>query len=370
MVTRRIRPSLIAKGFDETLAITFLLTLLVGLIAVYSTSSMVAANKFGSDFHFLRQQLFWSLVSVGVVMVIMRLDLKRFAVYSPIALMFSIVLLGLVFLMPARNESHRWLFLGPVTMQPSELFKFLLLYYLAFSLSNPSRDLTQIRKILLPYVPLVGTGLLLILLEPNLSTVMVVALCAIVMFFLAGARIRHLVFTFVPVAAVASIVVFVFGYKQQRVFDYIASVADPLQGSYQAKQAALTVGAGGLFGKGIGDGMQKLFFLPYPYTDFIFAAIGEEVGLIGLIIILALLFIIVYRGLRIAFYQPDKFGYLLAAGMTIMLFINIAINVAVVTSLMPVTGLPLPFISYGGSSLIICSAAIGILLNLSRRTVR
>lgn len=370
MVTRRIRQSLIAKGFDEILAVTFLLTIMAGLIAVYSTSSMIAANKFGSGFYFLRQQAFWALISVVAVVVLMRIDLRRFSVYSPIMLMGTIALLTLVFLMPARNASHRWLFLGPVTIQPSELFKFVLLYYLAFSLSNPSRDLTNLKKLLMPYIPLVGSGLLLILLEPNLSTVGTVSICVVAMFFLAGARIKHLAMAFVPVISIASIVVFVIGYKRQRVFDYIAAIADPLQGGYQAKQAALTIGSGQVFGTGIGEGLQKLFFLPYPHTDFIFAAIGEEVGFVGLAVILVLLFTIIYRGLRIAFHQPDKFGYLLAAGMTLMLFVNIAINIAVVTSLIPVTGLPLPFISYGGSSLLISSAAVGVLLNLSRREVR
>jgi len=151
--------------------------------------------------------------------------------------------------------------------------------------------------------------------------------------------------------------------------NYLASVADPLQGGYQAKQAALTLGAGGLLGTGLGEGRQKLFFLPYPHTDFIFAATGEEIGMFGLLIILGLLFYILKRGLKVAWGQPDKFGYLLASGMVLSLFINIAINIGVVTSLLPVTGLPLPFFSYGGSSLLMSSAAIGIILNLSRRVV-
>jgi cell division protein FtsW len=151
--------------------------------------------------------------------------------------------------------------------------------------------------------------------------------------------------------------------------DFIAAMSDPLLGSYQAKQAALTLGAGGLMGTGLGEGRQKLFFLPYPHTDFIFAATGEEVGLFGLLIIMGLLFYVLRRGLKIAGAQPDRFGYLLASGMTLSLFINVAINIGVVTSLLPVTGLPLPFISYGGSSLLMSSAAIGVLLNLSQRRV-
>ena len=167
--------------------------------------------------------------------------------------------------------------------------------------------------------------------------------------------------------AAASAGVFLFGYKQERVISYFSSVLNPLDGGYQVRQAALTLGSGGLFGVGLGDGRQKLFFLPYPHTDFIFASTGEEIGLVGLIAVLGLFFFIIYRGFKIAVSQPDKFGFLLAAGVTWALFINIAINIGVVTALLPVTGLPLPFLSYGGSSLMVSSASIGVLLNLSRR---
>ena len=180
---------------------------------------------------------------------------------------------------------------------------------------------------------------------------------------------KHLLYGFVPLISTAAIVVFGLGYKQKRIYDFIASVVEPLDGSYQVRQAALTFGNGGIIGTGLGEGVQKLFFLPYPHTDFVFAAIGEEVGFIGLLVILALFFFVIYRGLKIASQQPDRFGYLLASGMTLSLFINIAVNLGVVTAILPVTGLPLPFLSYGGSSLLISSAAVAVLLNLSRRVV-
>jgi len=199
----------------------------------------------------------------------------------------------------------------------------------------------------------------------------VVVFCtALGIFFLAGVRFKHLLLALVPLAATGALVVFGLGYKKARVLDYIAAIADPLRGGYQAKQAALTLGAGGVFGVGLGEGRQKLFFLPYPHTDFIFAAMGEEIGLIGLLLVLICLFFILWRGLKIASAQPDRYGYLLAAGMTLTLFVNIAIHVGVVTSLLPVTGIALPFFSYGGSSLLMSSAAVGVLLNLSRKTAR
>lgn len=352
---------------DERLLLAYLLILIAGLVTIYSTSSMLAESRFGSHFFFLKQQIIWVILSLCAVVAVCKIDLARFAVYSAPALLLTMGLLAIVFLMPARNESHRWLFLGPITIQPSELFKIVLIYYLSFSLSNRERNVADYKEILFRYAPIIGIGLLLIVLEPDLGTTIVIFMTAVGLFFLAGAKIKHLLIVAAPSVAAAAFLVFVVGYKKARVLDYIAAVFDPLKGSYQSTQAALTLGSGGLFGVGLGDGRQKLFFLPYPHTDFIFAAIGEEVGMIGLLILLALYFYILMRGMKIASAQPDRFGYLLASGMVISLFINIAVNLGVVTSLIPVTGLALPFISYGGSSLLISSIAIGVLLNLSRR---
>jgi len=356
--------------YDEPLLYAYLVTVLAGLIMVYSTSSILAASRFGSHLFFLKQQAMWAAISLVAIYVIYRLDLKKLAVYSAPALLLTILLLSLVFVMPARNGSHRWLMVGPLTLQPSELFKFLMIVYLAFSLSNAKRNLAKIKQLLFPYLPIIGLGLGLIMFEPDLGTCIVLCLTAAGMFYLAGARLKHLTVAIVPLAAIGSFLVLVLGYKKARILDFLASVADPLQGSYQVKQAALTLGSGGLFGTGLGDGRQKLFFLPYPHTDFIFAATGEEVGLLGLMVIMGLLFFLLRRGWKIALAQPDRFGFLLAAGMTWSLFVNMAINIGVVTALLPVTGLALPFFSYGGSSFLVSSAAVGVLLNLSRRRGR
>lgn len=367
MVRKTTDRSLRKTRLDERLLLAYLATLVVGLIIVYSTSSMIAESRFGSHLFFIKQQVIWALLSLAAIAIIVRIDLARFAVYSWPAFMLTLGLLALVFIMPARNESQRWVMIGPLTVQPSELFKFVMIYYLAFSLSNRTRDITKLKQLLIPYVPMLGTGLLLIMLEPDLGTTIVIAATATGLFFLAGAKVKHLFVATAPLAALASALVFVVGYKKARVIDYLASLADPLAGSYQSSQAALTLGAGQLIGTGLGDGRQKLFFLPYPHTDFIFAAAGEEIGFLGLLLLLGLFAYILSRGFKIAYAQPDRFGFLMASGMALSLFINIAVNVGVVTSLLPVTGLPLPFISYGGSSLLISSVAVGVLLNLSRR---
>jgi len=355
------------KRIDERLLMAYLATVFIGLVMIYSTSSVLADAWFGSQWMFFKNQLIWTALSLTAIYAICRLDLKRLAVYSAPALMLLLLALALVFLMPERNGSQRWLLIGPFSVQPSELFKFALICYLAFSLSNPRRKIGEVRNLVIPYVPLIGLGLGLIILEPDLGSVIVISATALVMFFLAGARLKHLAVATAPIAAVGSFFVFVLGYKRSRISDYIDAIGNPLDGHYQAAQAALSLGAGGLFGEGLGEGRQKLFFLPYPHTDFIYAAIGEEVGLIGMAIITGLLFYILKRGFRIATKQPDKFGYLLAAGMTMSLAISMLLNIGVVTSLLPVTGLPLPFISYGGSSLLVSSAAVGVLLNLSRK---
>ena len=355
------------KKIDERLLFAYLATLVIGLVMVYSTSSIMAESRFGSHVYFLRQQFIWCLMSLVVIYILYRIDLKRFAVYSAPALLFTLILLALVFVMPARNGSHRWLIIAGFSIQPSELFRFLLVAYLAFSLSNPKRDVAKLKQVMFPYTPIIGAGLVLIALEPDLGSVIVIVLTVAGIMFLAGARIKHLIATAVPGAGLAAFMVLVLGYKKQRLISYMDSILDPLQGSYHVKQAALTLGSGGLFGTGLGEGRQKLFFLPYPHTDFIFAAIGEEVGMIGLLILFGLLMYMLWRGFKIAAHQPDRFGFLLAAGMTWMLFVNISINIGVVTALLPVTGLPLPFVSYGGSSLLMSSASIGVLLSLSGR---
>ncbi|MFQ5452948.1 MAG: putative lipid II flippase FtsW [Candidatus Zixiibacteriota bacterium] len=367
MKTRHSRKS---KNIDESLLLVYLIIVVIGLVMVYSTSSIIAESQHGSHLYFLKHQLVWVFLSAIVMVFITKLDLRRIAVYSAPALLSVMLLLSLVFLMPSRNGAHRWLMLDLFNIQPSELFKCVMIFYLAFSLSNPKRNITDLKQLLFPYLPLIGLALFLILIEPDLGSTIVIFLTALGIFFIAGARLKHLMAGFVPLISTAVLVVFGFGYKKARIIDYIDSVLDPLLGSYQVKQAALTLSSGGIFGMGLGEGRQKLFFLPYPHTDFIFAAIGEEIGLLGLLFILSLFFYLLWRGLKIASAQPDRFGYLLASGMTLSLFINIAVNLGVVTAMLPVTGLPLPFLSYGGSSLLVCSSSVAVLLNLSRREVK
>jgi cell division protein FtsW len=198
---------------DETMLACWLLTMAGGLIMIYSASSVLADSRFGSQFLFLRQQFIWVVLSLAVVYVIARLDLKRLAVYSVPGLLLTIQLLSLVFIMPARNGSHRWLFLGPLTVQPSELFKFLIIVYLSLSLSNPKRNLSEVKQLLFPYLPIIGVGLALILAQPDLGTCAVIAMTVLGLFYLAGARIKHLAIAILPPIGVAAAVVFILRYR-------------------------------------------------------------------------------------------------------------------------------------------------------------
>jgi len=352
---------------DRKLLYSALGLVTIGLIMVYSSSSVMAANRFGSHLFFLQKQIVWLLLSLTAAAFIMKIDLRQYSVYAAMGVFVAIVMLALVFLMPARNGSHRWLFLGPLTIQPSEIFRLMVIVYLAYSLTRKNRDITEFKQFLIPYGPLIGCGLVLIILEPSLGSAITISLTVFVIFFLAGVRLSHLAALIMPVAGLGSFMVLVAGYKKARLIDHLAAIENPLEGSYQVKQAILALGAGGLMGNGLGNGKQKLFFLPYPHTDFIFASIGEEVGFLGLLVILFLYYMVFWRGLKIALSQTDRFGFLLAMGVTASLFVAVLINIGVVTSLLPTTGIPLPLISYGGSALMVSVISVAILLNLSVR---
>jgi cell division protein FtsW len=352
---------------DKKLLYSALGLIVIGLVMVYSASSVMADSRFGSHFYFLQRQLIWLVLAIFVGLAVFKFDLKKFAALSVPALFLTIIMLALVFIMPARNGSHRWLFLGPLTIQPSEIFRLIVIYYLAFSLSQKKRNLEDWRQVVIPYAPLIGSGLLLIILEPGLGSAMITAASVLVIFYLAGIRLYHLAVLIFPLIAIGTFMVFVLGYKKIRVINYLSAIQNPLAGSYQIKQAVQTMGAGGLFGSGLGNGKQKLFFLPYPHTDFIFATIGEELGFFGLIVILALFAVLIWRGVAIALDQPDKFGYFLAMGISVSLTVAILLNIGVVTSILPTTGIPLPFLSYGGSALLVSIVSVAILLNLSCR---
>ena len=360
------------QRIDSSLFLIVSALILIGSIMVYSSSSAIAdgSDKFSSHAFFLKRQLFWVVVAYLVMFAAARISIDRLRPFIVPALLGCLLLLVVVFFTPGIRGTHRWLSLGIITLQPSELFKYALMFYLAHSLSQKGRDLGDVRLYLRLYGPIIGLGALLVVLEPDLGSVLVLGATVITVLFLAGARLTHLVVAMGGSTLFVCLLVFVMGYKKVRVDSFLASISDPMLAAHQVKQSILSLACGGLFGVGLGNGIFKQFFLPEPHTDFIFASIGEELGFVGLIVTLGLLFGLIWRGLKIATIQSDRFRFLLAAGLTVCLAVNMILNIAVTLGLIPTTGLTLPFLSYGGSSLAVSAAAVGILLNLSRQKVR
>jgi cell division protein FtsW len=357
---------------DLFLLLTVSLLMLAGTIMVYSSSSIIADgnDKFSGHAFFLKRQLIWIMVAFVVMLLASRINLDRIRPLIVPWLLLSLVFLMVVFLTPEIRGTHRWLSLGPVTVQPSELFKYALVFYLAHSLSQKGRSPKDAKLYLWPYGPVIGLGALLIVLEPDLGSVLVLLATVITVLYLAGARLWHVLAAAGGGSGAVYFLIFIAGYKKARVFSFLDSITDPMQAALQVKQSILAMANGGLFGLGLGNGVFKQFFLPEPHTDFIFASIGEELGLAGLATTLVLLFSIIWRGFKIAVRQSDRFRFLLGMGLTVCLAINMILNIAVVLGLVPTTGLTLPFLSYGGSSLAVSAGAVGVLLNLSRRQMR
>ena len=355
---------------DYLLFLIVLVLIAVGVVMVYSASAILALDKLGSSTYFAKRQAVWAIISLGLILIFTKIDYHRFQRISPLVLLISLSLLALVLFVSPTRGATRWIRLGPASFQPSELFKYALVLFMAYSLSKRKDQVRELRFVILPYFVILGLASLLILKQPHLGAVLL--LCIIVMstLFVAGAKIRHLFLIVAPVVLTASILVFFVGYKKGRVDDYRRSLADPLAGSYQMKQSVLALSSGEILGVGLGEGKAKLFFLPEPHTDFIFATTGEELGFVGSSAILILFFVLTARGMSIARRASDDFGYLLAFGIAFSIFAGVLINAGVVVGVLPTTGLPMPFLSYGGSSLIFSAVGIGMLLNISRQTRR
>lgn len=353
---------------DYLLFLTTLGLVAIGVVMIYSASAILALEKFGSTTFFVKKQVIWGIITLLVILALTRVDYHHLEKISPFLLLGSFLLLVAVLFVPATRGASRWIRLGPLTFQPSELFRFSLIFFMAFSLSKRKERIKELKFVLLPYFLILIISLVLIMKQPHLGAVLLISTVVFAMLFVGGARIRHLLLIVAPVVLSVFVLVFCFGYKEARVNDYLSSLEDPLKGSYQMKQSVLALGSGEMVGVGLGEGKAKLFFLPEPHTDFIFATTGEELGFMGSAAILMLFFLLAARGMSIARRASDDFGYLLAFGITFSIFTGFLINAGVVVGLLPTTGLPMPFLSYGGSSLIFSALGIGILLNVSRQT--
>ena len=357
------------RDIDRGVALTALALMLLGLITLYAASYYNAQDS-GSALSEVYAQLLGVGVGAAGMAVVLKLEyrvLRRPWVCGGL-LGLSFLLLILVAIPGVGkllNGSRRWLRLGPVSFQPSELAKYAMILYLARALSQRTRDVTRLFTGLIPLFILPGAMFLLILLQPNLSTAGSILIVTAVMVMLAGARWLHLGLIGAGGLAVGTFYALSEDYRRARLMSFRDPFAYMTNEGYQLSQSLLAFGSGGLFGMGLGMGRQKLAFLPYPESDFIFAVVGEDVGFVGCVAILAVFAAFIFFGLRVAIRCPDRFGSLLAGGITCMIGVQCVLNVAVVIGMMPTTGLPLPFFSAGGTSISILMCAVAILMNIS-----
>lgn len=356
---------------DFILIIVTLLLLTIGMIMVYSASAVWASYKIGDSFFFAKRQLLFAGVGVIAMFLIMKIDYWTWRTYSKVILLVCFLLLILV-LIPGvgmvRGGARSWIGVGAFSIQPSEFMKFAMIIFLAKFLSEKQKVITTFKQGLLPALSFVFLAFGMIMLQPDLGTGTVMVGTCIVMIFVAGARIFH--FAMLGLIGVAGFVGLIASapYRMKRITSYLDPWSDPLGSGFQIIQSLLAIGPGGLFGLGLGQSRQKFLYLPEPQTDFIFAILAEELGFIGGSFVLLLFSLLLWRGIRVALGAPDSYGTFLAVGIVAMIAIQVMINVGVVTGLMPVTGITLPFLSYGGSSLTLMLMAVGVLLNISRHS--
>lgn len=359
------------KAPDYTLITVVTLLLGIGLVMVYSSSSVIAKVENHNQFHYLQRQAIWALVGLGSMWFFASIPPWTWQKYAKPIVLSVIVLLVLV-VIPGigiyRLGARRWLGAGPLQFQPSEFAKFAFIMFLADYLSRNQREVKSFWRGFLPPLLLLGLFFGLIMLEPDLGTSMTLGGTAFLMLFAGGAELLHL--GGMAVVGVLGILGLALIDKERwsRITTFINPWADPSGDGYQIIQALLAFGSGGLFGVGLGRSRTKHFYLPERHTDMIFAVLGEELGFLGAALVLILFVAFAWRGYRIAVQAPDRFTSLLAAGVTSLITLQAAMNIAVVTASIPPTGIPLPFLSYGGTSLLITLSAVGILLGVSRYT--
>ena len=354
---------------DRWLFGAVLLLVLLGLVMVFSASAVMAKDKFGSPYTFLLRQIGWAVAGLLAMVALMRVDYRR---YKHPAVVFTLlgltmVLLVAVFFLDRSHNTHRWLRFGIFSFQPSELAKPALILFLAYFLENRTREIADWRHTLLPAILPSVIFSALIVKQPDLGTAMVCMALTASVLFVAGMEMKYLGYGFAACLPVLYFLLFRVGWRRERMLAFLDPWSDPQGRGFHMIQSLIAVGTGGIAGLGLMEGKQKLFYLPEPHTDFIFAVIAEELGLLGTLAVVALFGVLCYRGMRAAMRTSDLYARFLAVGITSTIVIQAFFNISVVLGLLPTKGIPLPFISYGGSSLFITLACIGVLLNISQQ---
>ena len=357
-------------GIDKWLFGSTLLLVVIGVLMVFSASAVMAGEKFGSPYHFLLRQLGWAIAGLAAMAIMMNVDYRQWKrpaiVFSFLAV--TTLLLVAVFFLDRAHNTHRWIKLGVMSFQPSELSKPALILFLAFFLESRIKSIHNWRHTLLPAVLPAALFALLIVKQPDLGTAIVCLGITAAILYIAGLRLRYFLYSLIPIVPALCYLLLFVPWRLARVIVFLHPDRDPQGIGFHINQSLIAVGTGGLTGLGLMEGKQKLFYLPEPHTDFIFAVTAEELGFIGAFVVAILFLIFAWRGLRTALRCRDPFARFLAVGITTMVILQAFFNISVVLALLPTKGIPLPFISYGGSSLFVMLASVGVLLNISQQT--
>src|SRR5882762_6141858 len=341
----------------------------IGLVMVFSASAVMAKERYGSAYEFLFKQLIWAVAGLAAMFVAMKIDYKRLKhpAFVFLLLGFTTLFLISVFFLDRTHGTHRWFHLGPISFQPSELAKPALILFLAWFLENKTRAMDDLRNTLLPAIAPTLVFLGLIVFQPDLGTALACAGITACMLFVAGIRLRYFAYAFGAAIVPLYFLIFHVAYRRDRILAFLNPFSDPQGKGFHIIQSLIAVSTGGITGIGLMEGKQKLFYLPEPHTDFIFAVTAEEIGLVGSLMIVALFAVFLWRGIRTALRTQDMFGQFLVVGITAMVVVQAFVNISVVLGMMPTKGIPLPFVSYGGSSLFFTLACVGVLLNISKQ---
>jgi len=360
-----------AKQPDYVLAATIGILVLFGLVMLASAGAVLGLQRHGDSYYFLKRQLLGLVVGVVAAWLVYRIDYHRWAKWAVPLFIASLIGLVIVFL-PGIGSlflgARRWIQLGPILLQPSELMKFAIIAYLAVWFTQRERKLSDLNEGLFPFLITLGSVAGLIILQPDLGTTMVIVLVGVVMFFVAGGATRHLATIAVLGAALLAIVIAVAPYRAERFTVFLNPELDPQGIGYHVQQSFLAIGSGGFFGLGLGHSRQKYNYLPEPAGDSIFAVMSEELGFFMSLLFIIAWLTIIFRGIRVAQAAPDAFGRLVATGITAWLGLQAFFNMAALAGLLPLTGIPLPFMSHGSSALVMNLVAAAVLLNISRQT--
>jgi cell division protein FtsW len=353
---------------DKWLFLATLALVCISVVMVYSASALVALERFQQPYLFVTKQLMWAMLGLAVLSIVMRIDYRTYRNETLIWTLvggIGVLLIAVLFSAPI-NGSRRWFSIGPLGIQPSELAKIVAIMFTAAVLERRMHRVNELKYSLLPIAIVIGVLVGLILIEPDLGTAILLVAVVGLMVFVAGISYRYIFGTVLLALPALYVLVWSAEYRRRRLLAFLDPWADPLGDGFQVIQSMIAIGTGGVTGKGLMGGVQKLFYLPEPHTDFIFAVLSEELGLVGATVIVGCFCVIAWRGLRAATYAPDPFGAFLALGLTMIIVLQAFVNISVVMGLLPTKGITLPLVSSGGSSLLVNLLAMGVLLNVAQ----